>query len=436
MNDLVKKSNFSGTKPQRVRQKGFIITIELILISTVLVIGTFVGIVAIRDALFKQYVQKQSREVTVYDANGLILGKAVDYDEHEAPRIPYIDRTVPPFSPDPEHRNYRALISIRDDRFTSREAVYYDGADCTGTPCIKASSDEAADNVGIENLSATGAVSYLYKMQDGPTYAIGRSPDGIKGFLFRETASACAIQPEAIKSRYMSQKVVTGSPCEPVSTGSGTTTTTTTTTTATTGEVYVADAYTDCLLGTPTTLGIVDACACPANYEQQNDVVTAAATEIDASLLVGLDSIRGFARGVVDVVESVGVQVGTVCCPVGSVLSSTNLADTVAYAIVRDAAEATLTDARKLARTLETIDTNLTPGTIVCIEETQTTTPVQEEGGLPRTLVLKEAVQVYAPDTAENALAPFTAPFKVNLPADVGDDAWVYTLPGQEGRNN
>tara|TARA_R110001583_G_scaffold45508_2_gene143270 strand:+ start:177 stop:1484 length:1308 start_codon:yes stop_codon:yes gene_type:complete len=428
MKSFAKPSTFAGRKPPHAKQKGFIITIELILISTVLVIGTFVGVVAIRDALFKQYVQKQSREVSVYDANGLVLGKAVDYDEHEAPRIPYIDRTVAPLSPDPEHRNYRALIGIRDDRFTSREPVYYDGENCTGTPCIKASSDEAADNVGIENLSATGAVSYLYKMQGGPTYAIGRSPDGIKGFLFRETASACPVSPEAIKSRYMSQKVVTGSPCEAVGTAGGSTTTTTST-----GEVYVADAYTDCLLGTPTTLGIVDACACPANYEQQNDVVTAAAAEIDASILVGLDSIRGFAKDVVNVVETAGVQVGTVCCPVGSVLSSTNLADTVAYTVVRDAAEATLTDARKLARTLETIDTNLTPGTIVCIEESQTTTPVQ--GGLPRTLVLKEAIQVYAPDTAENALAPFTAPFNVSLPADVGDDAWVYTLPGQEGRN-
>jgi hypothetical protein len=52
-------------------------------------------------------------------------------------------------------------------------------------------------------------------------------------------------------------------------------------------------------------------------------------------------------------------------------------------------------------------------------------------------LVLKEAVEVTAPDDPTiNAMAPFVAPFKVNLPADVGDDAWIYTLPGEEGPNS
>jgi hypothetical protein len=268
MNDLGKQSNFAGRKPQRVKQKGFIITIELILISTVLVIGTFVGVVAIRDALFKQYIQKQSRDVYVTDSDGRVLGKAIDYDEHEAPRIPYIDRTVEPASPDPAHRNYRALIGIRDDRFTSREPVYYDGANCTGTPCIKAPSDETADNVGIDNLSATGAVGYIYKLQDGPTYAIGRSPDGIKGYLFRETANSCPVSPELIQSRYISQKVVTGSPCEAVSVGTG----------GGDGD-FVADADTSCLVAADDPLGLIPDCTCPAGFTDQNDVLRAADNE-------------------------------------------------------------------------------------------------------------------------------------------------------------
>tara|TARA_R110001583_G_scaffold180497_1_gene337556 strand:- start:341 stop:1588 length:1248 start_codon:yes stop_codon:yes gene_type:complete len=414
---------------RRVRQYqgGFIITLELILVSTILVIGTFIGVVALRDVLFKQYVEKQSRDIYVSDSNGLVLGQALSFDQHEAPRIPYIDRLVPPLSPDPAHRNYRALISIRDDRFTTREAVYYDGENCTGTPCIKAPSDENEDNIGIDNVAATGAVGYLYKSQAGPTYAIGRSPNGITGYLFRDTGNACPISPDAVRSRYMSEKVVTGSPCESLGTSNATTGTTTTT------QTYVADAYTDCLIGAGAIPGgVVDTCSCPANYSEQNDVIRAAESEINASLVVGLNSIRGFAKDVVDVVETVGLQVGTVCCPVGSVLSDTGLADTIAYTIIEDAIYATLTDVRKRDRTLENLSDSLTPQAIVCVEETTTTTP----GGGSRSLVLREAVQVLAPDTSDNALANFTAPFKINLPVDASSDDWVYTLPGKEGPND
>jgi len=414
---------------RRVRQYqgGFIITLELILVSTILIIGTFIGVVALRDVLFKQYVEKQSRDIYVSDSNGVVLGQAISFDQHEAPRIPYIDRLVPPLSPDPAHRNYRALISIRDDRFTTREAVYYDGANCTGTPCIKAPSDENEDNIGIDNVDATGAVGYLYKSQDGPTYAVGRSPNGIKGHLFRDTGNACPISPDAVRSRYMSEKVVTGSPCESLDTSNTTTGTTTTT------QTYVADAYTDCLIGAGAIPGqLIDTCSCPSNYSNQNDVIRAAESEINASLLVGLNSIRGFAKDVVDVVETVGLQVGTVCCPVGSVLSDTGLADTIAYTIIEDAIYATLTDVRKRDRTLESLSDSLTPQAIVCVEETTTTTP----GGGSRSLVLREAVQVLAPDTSDNALANFSAPFKINLPADASSDDWVYTLPGKEGPND
>jgi hypothetical protein len=266
---------------RRVRQYqgGFIITLELILVSTILIIGTFIGVVALRDVLFKQYVEKQSRDIYVSDSNGVVLGQAISFDQHEAPRIPYIDRLVPPLSPDPAHRNYRALIRIRDDRFTTREAVYYDGANCTGTPCIKAPSDENEDNIGIDNVDATGAVGYLYKSQDGPTYAVGRSPNGIKGHLFRDTGNACPISPDAVRSRYMSEKVVTGSPCESLDTSSTTTGTTTTT------QTYVADAYTDCLIGAGAIPGqLIDTCSCPSNYSNQNDVIRAAESEINASL--------------------------------------------------------------------------------------------------------------------------------------------------------
>ncbi|WP_025563344.1 hypothetical protein [Psychromonas sp. SP041] len=197
------------------KQGGFVLTIELILIITILVIGSFVGITAIRDALFKQKIKQQDRSVLVADSNNNVLGEVINFDEHDAPQLLYIDRTTtnPP-------KNYRALIGVRDDRFTSREPIYYTALNCQGDPCIKPTSNETLDSSGVSRLPNTGAVSYFQALQNGPNYAIGRSPNGLPGFLYKETFEACPM-PEIIGgigspigSRYISQKVVTGEPCE------------------------------------------------------------------------------------------------------------------------------------------------------------------------------------------------------------------------------
>ncbi len=211
---LVHQPGRSGTgKPVDVRQRGFIITLELVLVMTILGIGLFVGAVAIRDAMFKYAVQKQSEAVYVFDQNGTVLGKAETFDEHEAPIIPYIDRTTPPLAPDPGHANFRAFIGVRDDRFTSRQRVFYTEDNCArGFECIAPPSAEAVDSMGLDALPGTGAVGYLHALQAGPSYAIGAGDSGLPGWLFRETASACSSS--TIKSVWTSQAVVAGDPCE------------------------------------------------------------------------------------------------------------------------------------------------------------------------------------------------------------------------------
>ncbi len=395
-------------------QGGFIITIELILITTILVIGSLAGLVSIRDALIKRMAHQQSQDITVYDATGRALGKAVGFDEHEAPLLPYVDRTVPPLAPDPLHRNYRALLGVRDDRFTSREPVYYDGANCTGTACIKAPSDEAADNTGLSGLNNTGAVGYLYGLQGGPTYAVGRSPDGIKGYLYRSTAAACPIAPENIRSRYLSQKVVTGSPCEARSattttttTGGGTTTTTTT------------PADTSCLVD--AGLGL---CSCPDGYVDQGDVLALYTTEIDAAYN---DAITGLPNAMTVPV----VTVGTVCCPSpGTLIDDGNIPNAVVYNLLT----AALADQTKFTSQVERA---LAPysGELLC------GVPVTEPPGEVTTetdwgnLVTVAAEEVMDPnDPLSNALDGFVAPFQVNLPANMSEDSWISTPPdGVEG---
>lgn len=187
-------------------QQGYILTIELILIITILIIGSIGGVILVRDALIKRYHTKVDNQITVVDANNTPLGIAIGFDEHQAPLIFYTDRQA--------NATYRALIGIRDDRFTSREAIYYDAPNCQGNPCIKSLSDEFSDSLGVSNTANSGNVSYINALQQGPNYAIGQLSNSVMGQLLKSTALACPATGDEIVSRYMSQKVVTGNPCE------------------------------------------------------------------------------------------------------------------------------------------------------------------------------------------------------------------------------
>lgn len=237
------------------RQSGFILTMELVLIITILGIGLLVGLVAIKNELFVQYVKKKSEDVYVSDSTDppIILGKARDFDEHEAPRLFYIDRGAdgdgdgvgdgvewPPGSGDAA--NYRAMTGVRDDRFTTRHRIFYRnsyncGADGIVQPCIVTAGNELGDDrgvgiVGIDiddgtggtiggagRIAQAGGISYLYPLQGGPSYGIGRDLDndinfssGMPGELYREDAASC--DPATVHSVWTSQTVIDGEPCE------------------------------------------------------------------------------------------------------------------------------------------------------------------------------------------------------------------------------
>jgi hypothetical protein len=117
------------------RESGFIISLTLVLVLTVVGIGIIVGLSAVRDAWFKKKVVQESINIYVVHDNqsgdNTILGKAIDFDEHEAPLIPFVD-----YNPDIDMDgtgdgfNYRTLIGVRDDRLTTRERVYYTDLEC------------------------------------------------------------------------------------------------------------------------------------------------------------------------------------------------------------------------------------------------------------------------------------------------------------------
>lgn len=402
------------------REQGFVLTIEFLLISTVLVIGVIVGVVAIRDSLVKQNFARLSRDMIIVDANSTVLGPVVAFDEHEAPLVPYIDRTQ---SPDANGVviNQRILIGIRDDRFTSREPIYYTGENCTGTPCIKSRSDEYADSTDIAGAPSAGAVSYSIAQQGYLNYGIGRSSQGVKGALFRETVNSCPASGADIRSRYLSQKVVAGTPCESISAGAAA---------ETGGGTVVGEAYTECLIAvTAETQLIADSCACPAGYATQDSVLEASNQAIQDSISLGIDSLSGTVKKI-----DPPVEVGSVCCPTGSTLQSDSLADTVAFFALSNLLKNISAPGNQLDNSIQSLNEALIPAPLVCVSESESE-PTTTENSFSPLINLKVAEPVPAPqDAAQNALERFVAPFRLNEPGEAtSKQEWYSTRPDGEG---
>ncbi|MBH0077100.1 hypothetical protein I6F48_16360 [Pseudoalteromonas sp. SWYJ118] len=380
-------------------QQGYILTIELILIITILIIGSIGGVILVRDALIKRHQTKVDNQITVVDANNTPLGIAVSFDEHQAPLIFYTDRGA--------NSTYRALISIRDDRFTSREAVYYDAPNCQGNPCLKGLSDEATDSQGVSKLNNTGNISYINALQQGPNYAIGQLGNTVIGQLLRSTPQQCPANSEQILSRYVSQKVVTGSPCESF-------------------EIDKQPADSSCLvgvtaLGNPllgtSDQGLSQSCdSCQTGYESQGDILDLYLPQVEPLLNTALNALS-----LVGIGTSVDIELGTICCPEGTRLEEDeNIVETLIFTILQTTFELAgidLVNNLIISETLSLI--GIEPGITYC----------------KTSLNLVNAEQVINITTGEPALSSLTPPFKVLLPVHSGQNSttWIHTPPKGEG---
>ena len=380
-------------------QQGYILTIELILIITILIIGSIGGVILVRDALIKRHQTKVDNQITVVDANNRPLGIAVSFDEHQAPLIFYTDRGA--------NNTYRALIGIRDDRFTSREAVYYDAPNCQGNPCLKGLSDEATDSQGVSKLNNTGNVSYINALQQGPNYAIGQLGNTVIGQLLRSTPQQCPANSEQILSRYVSQKVVTGSPCESF-------------------EIDKQPADSSCLVGVTALgnplLGISDqglsqSCdTCQTGYESQGDILDLYLPQVEPLLNTALNALS-----LVGIGTNVDIELGTICCPEGTRLEEEeNIVETLVFTILQTTFELAgidLVNNLIISETLSLI--GIEPGITYC----------------KTSLNLVNAEQVINITTGEPALSSLTPPFKVLLPVHSGQNSttWIHTPPKGEG---
>jgi hypothetical protein len=176
-----------------LKQRGFILSIEAVLLFSVVGIGLMVGLVVLRDALIRLYVSGQEARFIVADSASppTFIGTALGFDEHESPVLVFTD-----YDPLGTGINFRSLLGVRADRFTSRQVVLYQSTDCNSTyalpVCIAKTGSEAA-NVLVRNRTGVSAsTSQLYPLQGyGPVYAVGRGfTDTDQGRLYRAGYSA------------------------------------------------------------------------------------------------------------------------------------------------------------------------------------------------------------------------------------------------------
>ncbi len=127
------RSRGRGTGPGRRgtgSDSGYILTLVLVLVFTTLVIGSLVGLAALRNGLF---IRSQTLVIEDSAATPLVVGRASEFDLCDAPQVLCRDTGFTPAdftTPGPTEGLF-ALVGVRPDRLVSRDRIYYTGLDCT-----------------------------------------------------------------------------------------------------------------------------------------------------------------------------------------------------------------------------------------------------------------------------------------------------------------
>tara|TARA_R100001377_G_scaffold82177_2_gene62301 strand:- start:5357 stop:6169 length:813 start_codon:yes stop_codon:yes gene_type:complete len=207
--------------PPKRKQTGFILSLEAVLLFTVLGIGLLLGLSALRNALFKYYVSQQDERFIAADSSvpAILIGKVIGFDKYNAPQVVFVDYHNSSTNPLPGGFNYRTIIGVRDDRFTSGQVLFYSANSCQAGPvCIASPGSEIANTLVGNRTTLTGTISYLNAMQgsDSPSYAVGRnlSASSTQDLLYRSTTAACTV---TIQSMWVSETVLDSGSCIAVS---------------------------------------------------------------------------------------------------------------------------------------------------------------------------------------------------------------------------
>lgn len=164
------------------KNAGFIISLEFLLLMSLIVFPLLLGMVLLGRKLVTLYLtqltlveQPLSRPV-VFDGSaanqGKPMGQVIGYDRLGAAQILYRDTTTGVTLASGAKVNTGIVMSVRPRRFTTVSRVYYDTPGCTGNAFVKTSSSL---------IGPWPNVGYFFQTQ-GWNYAVGRN-----NLLYRET---------------------------------------------------------------------------------------------------------------------------------------------------------------------------------------------------------------------------------------------------------
>ncbi len=189
---MIRRLSGNRCRSRSGAESGYLLTLGLILVFTILIIGSLVGINILRAVFIVKAETGLIEDSAVTPAT---VGKAVSYDLCEAPQIPCRDTGLTPadiVTPGPTEGLY-ALLAVRPDRFVSRDRIYYTGADCLipgGDTAYIAPPAVAATTpvLPVGYLNALQSVSYGVGAPTGWVFAT-MSPTG-PGLLYRSADAA------------------------------------------------------------------------------------------------------------------------------------------------------------------------------------------------------------------------------------------------------
>ncbi len=119
-------------RPSRSHQRGFVISLEFVVIFTILFLALLAGCVVVRNGIIQAAVARARSEVFVKDGQFHVIAKPVSYDLCEAPQLLCRDPGYPsPVDPDPgPSAGLNALVGVRPDRFVTRNRIYFSEPGC------------------------------------------------------------------------------------------------------------------------------------------------------------------------------------------------------------------------------------------------------------------------------------------------------------------
>jgi hypothetical protein len=163
-----------SARRSRAHETGFVITLEFLLVTAIVVLPLLIGGVLLGRKLFtlylnqREFAERPDSRAVVWDSSATpkVIGPAVGFDAFEAPLVIFRD----------DASKSGVVLGVRGTRMTSVGQVFYSDDACTSSPRIRAWSAAASTGdhttAPVDSPQAYPPIGFLYQGQ-AHGYAMG-----------------------------------------------------------------------------------------------------------------------------------------------------------------------------------------------------------------------------------------------------------------------